>query len=123
MNVQRYADYRKKIRVGYPQSLVQTKAEIEWAEEGLVDLKNSITREKARQKAGGYSAKERLDKIEWRIKQRENRITSLKERLAETQAMSAEEWAMKSGEWVRAKKKYPELTDFIEKKFGGDFIT
>jgi len=33
-----------------------------------------------------------------------------------------EEWSARVSKWSRAKKKYPELTEFIEDKFGKDFV-
>lgn len=122
MNCQRYAHYRKNLRVGYPQHLKQLEKGVEYCEDRLQEYRISLASWKKNKKEIKAVVTRRVKDLEHRVDLSIARLRDAERSLAKATSEGADAWAVRTSQWDTARRKYPDLSKFIEKKFGQGFI-
>ena len=108
VNCERYANYRYRIAVTYDIEIEKQTIEI------------------ARLKKQTKIYEKKVEKLKKRhaldLKNYQKRTIQAEQKLDKLVKEGAEEWSARLSKWKLARKKYPGLTDFIEEKFGKDFV-
>jgi hypothetical protein len=106
MNMQRYTRYRAGFG-RYDDQVKKYRKDLAGFQKSLEVAKKSKTGTRY-----GYSVKH----FEKAIKDRKAKL----EKLAQE---GPDKWAARTAKWERVRKTYPDVASFIERKFGGEFIT
>jgi hypothetical protein len=125
VNCERYADYRYRLSVSYDitvekqiADITRFKKELNKWEETVKDIESKV--------AGDFGEerilKRKLESAQLQAKDRRRWVGEYEQKLDKLTKERAEKWAERLSKWKLARKKYPDLADFIEEKFGKDFV-